>query len=104
MHSLLIFFSILPDFSYSVQDDIEDIVLYEGTKFMHDFSYSVQSMLIFFNILQDFSYSVQADIDTIVLYEGAILPKLGTRSGHACTYYMFRLIQISGHAMHIFIF
>ena len=58
MQPLLIFFSILPDFSYSVQDDIEDIVLYEGTKFMHDFSFSVQSMLIFFNILQDFSYSV----------------------------------------------
>jgi hypothetical protein len=58
MQPLLIFFSILPDFSYSVQDDIEVIVLYKGTKFMHDFSYSVQSMLIFFNILQDFSYSV----------------------------------------------
>ena len=63
----------------------------------------MQTLLIFFSIRHDFSYFVQYHIDVIVLYEGAILPELGTRSGHACTSYMFRLIQISGHAIYLLI-
>jgi hypothetical protein len=42
MQPLLIFFSILPDFSYSVQDDIEVIVLYEGTMFYATLAYIFQ--------------------------------------------------------------
>jgi len=65
MQALLIFFNILPDFSYTVPADIDVIVLYEGTMFMH-------AMLMFFNILLDFSYTVQADSDVIVLYKGTM--------------------------------
>ena len=59
-----IFSNIMPDFSQTVQANIDVLVLYARTMFVPDLSYLVQAKFIFTYIMSNFS--VQANIEVIV--------------------------------------